>query len=65
VRALMADAQRFGGAKYFLFREIYELIECGESRAAAEADERKPETLASWAARGVINLTFGPTSYTA
>jgi len=65
VRGLMADAQRFGRTKNFHFPELYELIECGQVVLQPDADERKPETIASRSARGVINLTFGPTSYAA
>jgi hypothetical protein len=65
VRGLMVDAQRFGRAKKFRFPELYELIECGQVMPWPDADELKPETIASRSARGVINLTFGPTSYTA
>jgi hypothetical protein len=40
------------------------LIECGQVVPRPDAEERKPETVANSAAHGVINLTFGPTSYT-
>jgi hypothetical protein len=60
----MADVQRFGRAKNFRFPE-YELIERGQVVPRPDADERKPETIASRSARGVINLTFGQTSYRA
>jgi hypothetical protein len=63
VRGLMAAAQRFGRAKNFRFPELYELIECGQAMLRPDADERKPETIPSRSARGVINLTFGQTSY--
>ena len=62
MRGLMADAQRFGRAKNFCFPELYELIEWA---TRPDADERKPETIANSSARGGINLTFDPTSYTA
>jgi hypothetical protein len=65
VRGVMADAQHFGRAKNFRFPELYELIECGQVMPPPDADNRKPETIASRSARGVFNLTFGPTSYTA
>ena len=65
MRGLIADARRFARAKNCRFPELYELIECGQVVPRPDADERKPETIASRSARGVINLTFGPTSYTA
>ena len=65
MRGLMADAQRFGRAKNFRFPELYELIECGQVVPRPDADQRKPESMANSSARGVIKLTFGPTSYTA
>ena len=61
---LMADAQRFG-PKIFASPELYELIECGQVVPRSDADERQPETIAISSARGGINLTFDPTSYTA
>jgi hypothetical protein len=61
----MADAQRFARAKNFRFPEIYELIGCDQVVPRPDLDERKPETIANSSARGGINLTFGPTSYTA
>jgi hypothetical protein len=64
VRGLMADAQRFGRAKNFRFPELFELIECGKVVPRPDADERR-QSIANSSARGVINLTFGPTSYTA
>ena len=64
MRGPMADAQRFG-PKIFASPELYELIECGQVVPRPDADERKPETIASRSACGVINVTFGPTSYTA
>ena len=65
MRGLMADAQRFGRAKNFRFPELYELIECGQVVPRPDADERKSKMMACRSARGVINLAFGPTSYTA
>jgi hypothetical protein len=65
VRGLTADARHFGRAKNFRFPELYELIEFGQVILRPDADERKPETIPSRSARGVTNLTFGPTSYTA
>ena len=65
MRGLMADAQRFGRAKNFRFPELYELIECGQVVPRPDADQRKPESIANSSAGGVINLAFGPTSYTA
>jgi hypothetical protein len=65
VRGLMADGQRFGKAKNFRFPELYELIECGQVVPRPDADERKSETIANSSARGGLNLTFDPTSYTA
>ena len=65
MRGLRVDAQRFGRAKNFRFPELYELIECGQVVPRPDADERKPETIANGSARGVIKLTFGPTSYAA
>ena len=65
MRGLMADPQRFGRANNFRFPELYELIECGQVVPRPDVDERKPETIASRSARKVINLTLGPTSYTA
>jgi hypothetical protein len=64
VRGLMADARRFG-PKIFASPELYELIECGQVVPRPDADERRPETIAISSARGVIYLTFGPTSYAA
>ena len=61
----MADAQHFGRAKNFSFPELFELIERGQVMLRPDPDERKPETIPSPSARGVINLTFGPTLYTA
>ena len=59
MRGLMADAQRVARAKNFRFPELYELIECGQVvpqfrpliiRPRPDADERKPETIASCSA---------------
>ena len=69
MRGLMADARRFARAKNFRVPGLYDFPEFYKSCCVVvprpDADEQKPGTLANSSARGEINLTFDPTSYTA